>query len=322
MTHRKNTILYQKAKIMRFQTRYLFLIFSSVVFLLAAGLQPGGSSTSWIMARNPRNHRCLMRFRCNNPISQIRLLGMSDGTLSTTNTTWESNSSSLQTSLRLRGLETSFYTISHYLVALQAAIDALLFGQRLLTHTRLPYYLLLYTVYDLLRTAELRNRLDSSTFKILGLSSALSVLWLLYSVGLSPPPMILAAQSLLATQRFGVSFPKINFLTVFSDPLPVLYLASIVPSFLSARAEMAPAIPLLVGTLIALHSAALVGSRRLSSETYKKLNAMMVMFHAGAAVAHCSQLRLCFAIPMMLGLLKGFSVPAASVVHVTTIREK
>jgi len=126
--------------------------------------------------------------------------------------------------------------------------------------------------------------------------------------------MILATQSLLATLRFGVSLPKINATTVLSDPLPALYLASIFPAFLSARAEMAPAIPILVGTLIALHSAALVGSRRLSSETYKKLNAMMVMFHAGAAVAHRSQLRLCFAIPMMLGLLKGFSVPVVSVV--------
>lgn len=199
------------------------------------------------------------------------------------------------------------FWLSPWLVVGQAGIDAMLFGQTLLTHTRLPFYLCLFTVYELLSGAEKRNRLDGSTFKILGLSSALSVLWLLYAVGLSPPPMLLAVQSLLATRKYGLSLPKVGGLRELTkDPLPALYLASMVPAYRAARPEMAPVIPVLLGSLLALHGAALVGPKRLASDTYKKLNAMLVMFFAGAAVSCRAPFRLVYALPMMIGLLRGF----------------
>ena len=208
---------------------------------------------------------------------------------------------------------TSYYQISPWVVVAQAGIDAALFGKRLLTHTRLPYYLMLFTAYSLLRDAEKRNRLDKSTFKILGLATGWSAMWLLCSVGLSPPVMLLVGQNFIATRRHGLPWPKINLLSPSpaQDPLPALYLASIFPAVMSARPEMAAAIPLVSGALLALHSAALAGSPRLASETYKKLNAMLVMFFAGAAVARKAPLRLLFAAPFMLGLLRG-SLPAAA----------
>jgi len=218
------------------------------------------------------------------------------------------------------------YRFSPWLVAGQAGIDAMLFGQTLLTHTRLPFYLCLFTVYELLSGAEKRNRLDGSTFKILGLSSALSVLWLLYSVGLSPPPMLLAVQSLLATRKYGLSLPKVGSLRELTkDPLPSLYLASMVPAYRAARPEMAPVIPVLLGSLLALHGAALVGPKRLASDTYKKLNAMLVMFFAGAAVSCRAPFRVVYALPMMIGLLRGFlpfaesgGIAAATKIKTTT----
>jgi len=207
--------------------------------------------------------------------------------------------------------QTSFYNISPFVVVAQAANDAALFGQRLLTHTRLPYYLMLFTVFNLLRDGEKRNRLDASTFKILGLTAGVSAVWLLCSVGLSPPVMLLVGQSFLATRKYGLSLPKIsiNPTTFANDPLPALYLATIIPAISSARPEMVPAIPLLAGTLVSLHSAAVVGPKRLASETYKKLNAMLVFFFAGAAVARKEPWRVLFAVPLMLGLLRGSLPP-------------
>lgn len=202
----------------------------------------------------------------------------------------------------------------------------MLFGQTLLTQTRLPFYLCLFTVYELLSGAEKRNRLDGSTFKILGLSSALSVLWLLYSVGLSPPPMLLAVQSLLATRKYGLPLPKVGSLRELTkDPLPSLYLASMLPAYRAARPEMAPVIPVLLGSLLALHGAALVGPKRLASDTYKKLNAMLVMFFAGAAVSCRAPFRVVYALPMMIGLLRGYlpfaesgGIAAATKIKTTT----
>lgn len=225
-------------------------------------------------------------------------------------------------------LPSHFFNFAPGFVILQSVIDAIFFGSKALL-SNLPYYLLVFTTLDLLRDAEHRNRLNGTTFKILYTCTAVSTLMFLHKAITNPGALLSTAKlweqttifrvplsrlplaasfcsCVLAALQNGPPLPKLQ-LTGPYHFLPPLYILSIIPAVILAKQDMRHAIPLLIGTLVALHGAATVGPKRLSSSTYFKLNTMMCCFFSYAAGAQGMPLGLLFAVPTAIGAYRGAS---------------
>lgn len=168
------------------------------------------------------------------------------------------------------------------------ASSALFFGAGVITQvplSEIAQSALTMALYSLLSGAEERQRLEANTFKLMGagvgLTAALSLsvqtrAWQrLCSV-------VYLLVSLFQLRRFGL--PELRIEWVGSSGTARGYLLTAAPCLFVAGSTIPSAIPFCLAAHLALHGAATVGAKRLASETYQRLNDIVMATQALACI--------------------------------------
>lgn len=141
-------------------------------------------------------------------------------------------------------------------------------------------------VYSLLSGAEERQRLDANTFKIAGagcgLSAALALMLQQKRIWQRLGSVVFLVVSLVQLRRFGL--PQLRVEWAGANFTSRAYLLSALPSLFVLAKTIPAAVPICLAAHLALHCAANVGAKRLASETYQKLNDVLMAMQAAACV--------------------------------------